>query len=110
MEKKTNILPSVQNAKLVLKLYNSLKEYLAALDRPDRLEVLSSLQRYANMLETDQQMPLHLRLKYFVCCEAVFEFLYKTKQVRLSHVGFDRKVSRQLQDILITIANDYDEN
>lgn len=108
MSKKTNVQPSVEEAKRRLELYNSLSAMVADVPKSDRREIMSELAKYVQKVATDQQMPLAMRQKYYRCCEIIFDFLYKSGQVMLSHVGFDRNIRNQVNDVLITIANEYD--
>ena len=58
-----------------------LKIDLEGLSESERRQVCDQLFRYVGYLESVQQMPLVLRLRYFRCVFAVYDFLRKQKQL-----------------------------
>ena len=58
-----------------------LKIDLEGLSERERRMVCDQLFRYVSYLESVQQMPLVLRLRYFRCVLAVYDFLRKRKQL-----------------------------
>ena len=110
MEKKNSIVPSIEEGKRRLSLYNSLKKDLAGVEHENRRQIVYELMDYVQRLETDQRMPLSIRLKYYYCAETIFRFLYENKQVRLTQVGVDEALFDQVEDVLLSIANEHDED
>ena len=60
---------------------DSLSLELEGLSERERRMVCDQLFRYVSYLESVQQMPLVLRLRYFRCVLAVYDFLRKRKQL-----------------------------
>ena len=60
---------------------DSLSLELEGLSERERRMVCDQLFRYVGYLESVQQMPLVLRLRYFRCVLAVYDFLRKQKQL-----------------------------
>ena len=60
---------------------DSLSLELEGLSESERRQVCDQLFRYVSYLESVQQMPLVLRLRYFRCVLAVYDFLRKRKQL-----------------------------
>ncbi len=60
---------------------DSLSLELEGLSERERRMVCDQLFRYVGYLESVQQMPLVLRLRYFRCVLAVYDFLRKRKQL-----------------------------
>ena len=60
---------------------DSLSLELEGLSERERRMVCDQLFRYVSYLESVQQMPLVLRLRYFRCVLAVYDFLRKQKQL-----------------------------
>ncbi len=58
-----------------------LKIDLEGLSESERRQVCDQLFRYVGYLESVQQMPLVLRLRYFRCVLSVYDFLRKRKQL-----------------------------
>ena len=58
-----------------------LKIDLEGLSESERRQVCDQLFRYVSYLESVQQMPLVLRLRYFRCVLSVYDFLRKRKQL-----------------------------
>ena len=81
MEKKNSIVPSIEEGKRRLSLYNSLKKDLAGVEHENRRQIVYELMDYVQRLETDQRMPLSIRLKYYYCAETIFRFLYDRNPV-----------------------------
>ena len=60
---------------------DSLSLELEGLSESERRQVCDQLFRYVSYLESVQQMPLVVRLRYFRCVLAVYDFLRKRKQL-----------------------------
>ena len=60
---------------------DSLSLELEGLSERERRMVCDQLFRYVSYLESVQQMPLVLRLRYFRCVLSVYDFLRKQKQL-----------------------------
>ena len=60
---------------------DSLSLELEGLSESERRQVCDQLFRYVSYLESVQQMPLVLRLRYFRCVLSVYDFLRKRKQL-----------------------------
>ena len=107
MEKKQNISPSVDEAKLRVQLYNALSLMMLRLNRDDCRRVLSELDQYVKELDRKGSMEPKLYLLYVACAQAVFEYLYKAKQLSRFE-GFDPEIRKHIEDVFITIAKEHD--
>ena len=73
-----------------------LKIDLEGLSESERRQVCDQLFRYVSYLESVQQMPLVLRLRYFRCVLAVYDFLRKQKQLGRRQGPFSDEVALTL--------------
>ena len=73
-----------------------LKIDLEGLSESERRQVCDQLFRYVSYLESVQQMPLVLRLRYFRCVLAVYDFLRKRKQLGRRQGPFSDEVALTL--------------
>ena len=73
-----------------------LKIDLEGLSERERRMVCDQLFRYVSYLESVQQMPLVLRLRYFRCVLAVYDFLRKRKQLGRRQGTFSDEVALTL--------------
>ena len=73
-----------------------LKIDLEGLSESERRQVCDQLFRYVGYLESVQQMPLVLRLRYFRCVLAVYDFLRKQKQLGRRQGPFSDEVALTL--------------
>ena len=73
-----------------------LKIDLEGLSESERRQVCDQLFRYVGYLESVQQMPLVLRLRYFRCVLAVYDFLRKRKQLGRRQGPFSDEVALTL--------------
>ena len=75
---------------------DSLGLELEGLSERERRMVCDQLFRYVGYLESVQQMPLVLRLRYFRCVLAVYDFLRKRKQLGRRQGPFSDEVALTL--------------
>ena len=75
---------------------DSLGLELEGLSERERRMVCDQLFRYVSYLESVQQMPLVLRLRYFRCVLAVYDFLRKQKQLGRRQGPFSDEVALTL--------------
>ena len=108
MEKKKNISPSVEEAKLSIDLYNDLSKAMRDLSRKEKRQVLSQLDMYVKQLAYNQTLEKRLSLVYSLCTCYVFDFLYKAGQLSADNNHFHPVIRKHINDILITLANDYE--
>ena len=73
-----------------------LKIDLEGLSESERRQVCDQLFRYVGYLESVQQMPLVLRLRYFRCVLSVYDFLRKRKQLGRRQGTFSDEVALTL--------------
>ena len=73
-----------------------LKIDLEGLSESERRQVCDQLFRYVSYLESVQQMPLVLRLRYFRCVLSVYDFLRKRKQLGRRQGPFSDEVALTL--------------
>ena len=107
MEKKKNVSPSVDEAKLRIMLYNDLCTNLKGLKRDDVRKILNELDSYVKKMNCLSRMDLTTHLRYITCAQSVYFYLYKTKQ--LEHEGgFTAETLKAIEDVFITIYKDYD--
>ena len=71
---------------------SALKIDLEGLSESERRMVCDQLFHYVNYLESVQQMPLVLRLRFYRCVLAVYDFLRKQKQLGRREGGFSDEV------------------
>ena len=107
MEEKKNTLPSVDEAKLRIKLYSDLCTDLKGLKRDDVRKILNELDSYVKKMNCLSRMDLTTHLRYITCAQSVYFYLYKTKQ--LEHEGgFTAETLKYIEDVFITIAKEHD--
>lgn len=109
MEKKKNVSPSVDEAKLRIMLYNDLCTNLKGLKRDDVRKILNELDSYVKKMNCLSRMDLTLYLRYVMATQSVYHYLYKTKQLEREG-GFTAETLKAIEDVFITIYKDYDES
>ena len=108
MEKKNHIQPSVDEAKQRIELYNKMSFAMRDLSRKEKRQVLSQLDMYVKQLAYNQTLEKRLSLVYSLCTCYVFDFLYKAGQLSADNNHFHPVIRKHINDILITLANDYE--
>ena len=108
MKMNNNILPSIEEAKQRVELYNKLSYAMRDLSHDDKLQVLILLAVYMNLLECNQLMEKRLSLVYAQCATLVFNYLYRAGQLKADKVGFDPEIRKHIEDVIITIAKEHD--
>jgi hypothetical protein len=110
MSKKTNITPSIDEAKLRLQLYNNLCDMLRGLNRRETCKVLNELRKYVKVMHSNYKLNELLFVTLTECATAIFEYLYQTKQLNNGRVGkgFDPEILKNIEDVFWTIIKDYD--
>ena len=106
MEKKKNVSPSVDEAKLRIKLYSDLCTDLKGLKRDDVRKILNELDSYVKKMNCLSRMDLTLYLRYVMATQSVYHYLYKTKQLEREG-GFTTETLKAIEDVFITIYKDY---
>ena len=101
MKKKNNILPTVEEAKQRIELYNDLSH-------DEKKQVLLLLTKYLDLMEGCQLMEKRISLVYNLCAVLMFEYLYKAGQLSAARVGFDPDIRKHIEDVIITIAKEHD--
>ena len=77
-----------------------LQKALKGLSQHERREAIRRLNNYVAHLEYVQQMDVVMRLSYWECAYAVFEYLYRHKQLGRNVGKFDAEVKQVLDDII----------
>lgn len=108
MKKKNNIQPSIEEAKQRIELYNKLNYAMRDLTHDEKQKVLSLLTVYVGLQECNQLLERRLSLVYSLCATLVFNYLYKNGQLKADNVGFDPEIRKHIEDVFITIAEEYD--
>ena len=108
MKKNNNILPSIEEAKQRIELYNKLNNAMRDLTHDDKLQVLILLAVYMNLQECNQLLEKRLSLVYAQCATLVFNYLYRAGQLKADKVGFDPEIRKHIEDVFITIAKEHD--
>jgi hypothetical protein len=108
MEKKNHIQPSIEDGTRRIKLYNDLSKAMRDLSRKEKRQVLSQLDMYVKQLAYNQTLEKRLSLVYSLCTCYVFDFLYKAGQLSADNNHFHPVIRKHINDILITLANDYE--
>jgi len=108
MKKKSNIQPSVEEAKRRIELYNKLKYAMRDLTRDEKQKVLLLLTVYMDLQECNQLLERRLSLVYSLCTTFVFNYLYKAGQLSPDNIGFDPEIRKHIEDVFITIAEEHD--
>jgi hypothetical protein len=109
MEEKKNTLPSVDEAKLRIELYNDLCTDLKGMKRDEVRKILNELDSYVKKMNCLSRMDLTLYLRYVMATQSVYHYLYKTKQLEREG-GFTAETLKAIEDVFITIYKDYDES
>lgn len=81
---------------------SSLNIDLEGLSESERRQVCDQLFHYVNYLESVQQMPLVLRLRYYRCVLAVYDFLRKQKQLGRRQGPFSDEIRHSILSSLIS--------
>ena len=108
MKKKSNIQPSVEEAKRRIELYNKLKYAMRDLTRDEKQQVLLLLTVYMDLQECNQLLERRLSLVYSLCTTFVFNYLYWNGQLKADNIGFDPEIRKHIEDVFITIAEEHD--
>ena len=108
MKKKSNIQPSVEEAKRRIELYNKLKYAMRNLTHDEKQKVLLLLTVYMDLQECNQLLERRLSLVYALCTTLVFHYLYKAGQLSPDSIGFDPEIRKHIEDVFITIAEEHD--
>ena len=101
MEKKKNISPSVEEAKLCIGLYNELSAKLSDLSLEETHIVLEEMEKYVKLIVSNF-------LVYTECVDIMFEYFHKAGQLSPDNDSFDPEIRKHINDIFITIKNDHD--
>ena len=107
MEKKKNISPSVDEAKLRIELYNKLSRLLMLLRRDDCRTILSELYKYVKHLHSTCSLKPELLLLYAECAKEVYHYLYKTKGLN-GFDGINAEIRQHINDVFTTILKEHD--
>ena len=107
-KKNNNILPSIEEAKQRIELYNKLSYAMRDLSHDEKLQVLMLLAVYMNLQECNQLLERRVSLVYSLCATLVFHYLYKAGQLSPDKVGFDPEIRKHIEDVFITLAEDHD--
>ena len=108
MKKKSNIQPSVEEAKRRIELYNKLKYAMRNLTRDEKQQVLLLLTVYMDLQECNQLLEKKVSLVYSLCTTFVFNYLYWNGQLKADNIGFDPEIRKHIEDVFITIAEEHD--
>lgn len=77
-----------------------LQKALKGLSQHERREAIRRLNNYVAHLEYVQQMDVVMRLSYWECAYAVFDYLRRNKQLGRTVGKFDAEVKQVLDDIV----------
>ena len=108
MEKKKNVSPSVDEAKLRIELYNELSAKLSDLSLEETRIVLEEMEKYVKLIVSNVNMERRLFLVYSECVDIVFDYFYKIGQLSPDNDSFDPEIRKHINDVFITIANEHD--
>ena len=108
MEKKKNISPSVEEAKLCIGLYNELSAKLSGLSLEETRIVLEEMVKYVKLIVSNVNMERRLFLVYTECVDIMFEYFYKAGQLSPDNDSFDPEIRKHINDVFITIAKEHD--
>ena len=108
MKQKKNILPSIEEAKQRIELYNKMNNAMRDLTHDEKQQVLMLLAVYMNLQECNQLLERRVSLVYAQCTTLVFNYLYKNGQLKADRVGFDPEIRKHIEDVFITIAKEHD--
>jgi hypothetical protein len=81
-------------------LKKRLQKALKGLSQHERREAIRRLNNYVAHLEYVQQMDVVMRLSYWECAYAVFDYLRRNKQLGRNVGKFDAEVKQVLDDII----------
>ena len=87
-----------------------LQKALKGLSQHERREAIRRLNNYVAHLEYVQQMDVVMRLSYWECAYAVFDYLRRNKQLGRTVGKFDAEVKQVLDDIIRELLNEYNEH
>ena len=87
-----------------------LQKALKGLRQHERREAIRRLNNYVAHLEYVQQMDVVMRLSYWECAYAVFDYLRRNKQLGRTVGKFDAEVKQVLDDIIRELLNEYNEH
>ena len=108
METKKNFSPSMEEAMQRIELYNNMKHAMRDLSHDEKKQVLLLLTVYMDLQERNQLVERRLSLVYAQCATFVFNYLYRAGQLSAAKVGFDPDIRKHIEDVIITIAKEYD--
>ena len=108
MKQKKNILPSIEEAKQRIELYNKMNNAMRDLTHDEKQQVLMLLAVYMNLQECNQLLEKRVSLVYAQCATLVFNYLYRAGQLKADKVGFDPEIRKHIEDVFITIAKGHD--
>lgn len=77
-----------------------LQKALKGLSQHERREAIRRLNNYVAHLEFVQQMDVVMRLSYWECAYAVFDYLRRNKQLGRNVGKFDAEVKQVLDDVI----------
>lgn len=77
-----------------------LQKALKGLSQHERREAIRRLNNYVAHLEFVQQMDVVMRLSYWECAYAVFDYLRRNKQLGRTVGKFDAEVKQVLDDVI----------
>ena len=103
-----NILPSIEEAKQRIDLYNKLNNAMRDLSHDEKLQVLMLMTVYVGLQECHQLLERRVSLVYAQCTTLVFNYLYRAGQLKADKVGFDPEIRKHIEDVFITIAKEHD--
>ena len=87
-----------------------LQKALKGLSQHERREAIRRLNNYVAHLEYVQQMDVVMRLSYWECAYAVFDYLRRNKQLGRTVGKFDAEVKQVLNDMIRELLNEYNEH
>ena len=107
-KKNNNILPSIEEAKQRIELYNKMNNAMRDLSHDEKLQVFLMLVVYMDLQECNQLLEKRVSLVYSLCATQVFNYLYRAGQFKADKVGFDPEIRKHIEDVFITIAEEHD--
>ena len=87
-----------------------LQKALKGLSQHERREAIRRLNNYVAHLEYVQQMDVVMRLSYWECAYAVFDYLRRNKQLGRTVGKFDAEIRQVLNDMIRELLNEYNEH
>jgi hypothetical protein len=88
---------------------NYMQHALKKSSQHERRTILRRVDLYVSHLEYVHQMDIVSRIAYWECAYAVFEYLYRHKQVRRNVGKFDAEVKKTLDDVIRELWHGDDE-